>query len=296
MKIYNYSGVTGEFLLRSEAREDPKEVAKYLIPANATELEPPITEEGFVSVFENGGWVIREDHRGETIYDTYTGEGSIMVDIGPIPASKTILVPPKFPVWDGSKWTQEAARIKAQNAFKAKAEQQQAINTLMENNQRKALGIPPSVSTADEATLEEYVKVVQADVDNPSEDEIYTPPLPPGVTPPAVKSLAVNINREAGWQGHLGFRVELESSSPDYVPTNLALSIYSAENCTNYLYTTGAFQHDTENGKYFAICPPGHEPGDVDVHMGLLYGAAQLSCFTLPQGVSSKKIYAYEEK
>jgi hypothetical protein len=187
------------------------------------------------------------------------------------------------------------ARIKAQNAAKAKAEQEAQIEKLKENQTRKDLGLPPVISTADEESVKGHVALLQGDIDNPSADQAYQPPLPPGVTPPSVKSLTVTVTREAGWNDNLGFRVVLNANDPDYTPTNLALAVYSGADCNGYLYTTGAFQLDSETGKYFAVCPPGQEPGDVDIHMGLLYGAAQLSCWTLAAEVSEKKVYAYEE-
>ena len=188
-----------------------------------------------------------------------------------------------------------AERTKLANKARAEAELEQTLVVIEKNNLRKANNLPPSLDASSEAALQDHVLALQADVDFPSEDAAYNPPLPPGVTPPAIQSLTVTITREPGWQGNLGFRVVLGAADPNYTPTNLALAVYSGANCTGYLYTTGAFQYDSENDQYFAVCPPGQEPGDNTVHMGLLYGAAQLSCFTLEAGVQEKKIYAYEE-
>jgi hypothetical protein len=184
---------------------------------------------------------------------------------------------------------------KAENARKAQAQLDNILDTLAKNEARKSAGLPPSVNAASEESLKSHLQLVQAEADNPSEDVAWTPPLPPGVVPPAIKSLAVVIKREAGWQGNLGFRVTLKAGSPEYVPTNLALAVYSGANCTGYQYTTGAFKLNAETGEYYAVCPPGFEPGSNAVHMGLLYGAAQLSCFTLGAGVQERIVYAYEE-
>jgi len=187
-------------------------------------------------------------------------------------------------------------KAKRVNKAKAEAEVERLLSEIQRNEARKSAGLPPTMNTASEEAVKEHLQLVQSEADNPSEDEAYNPPLPPGVTPPVIKGLSVLIKREAGWQGNLGFRVTLKSASEDYVPTNLALAVYSGANCTGYLYTTGAFQHDAETGEYFAVCPPGHEPGSVAIHFGLLYGAAQLSCFTLGSGVQERVVYAYEEK
>jgi len=84
------------------------------------------------------------------------------------------------------------------------------------------------------------------------------------------------------------------SGEANYTPTNLAMAEYTNPDCDGYLYTTGAFQ-DVE-GVWTAVCPAGQEKGDVDINLGLLYGAAKLSCFTLKAGVQEQTIYAYEEQ
>jgi hypothetical protein len=182
------------------------------------------------------------------------------------------------------------------NAQKAQAEQDGTISMLARNQVRKDVGLPPIIDTSSEAALKDHALQLQGDIDNPSSDVAYNPPLPPGVSPPNIKSLTVLFTREEGWQGNLGFRITLESADDSFIPTNLAMSVYSAANCTGYLYTTGAFQFDSGTGKYFAVCPPGQEPGDVDVHLGILYAAAQLACFSVDAGVNEKTIYAYEEQ
>ena len=191
--------------------------------------------------------------------------------------------------------TYTVTEIKERNKLKAKIEQNTRLQELIKNDKRKEIGLPPVMTNADEETIKDYVKALQADVESPSEDEAYNPPLPPSVTPPAIKSLVVLVAREEGWQGNLGFRIVLKAADESYTPTNLALSVYLQPECNDYLYTTGAFQYDAENDEYYAVCPPGQEPGDSIVYMGLLYGSAPLACWTLKTGEMQKKIYAYEE-
>lgn len=192
-------------------------------------------------------------------------------------------------------WTDNEEKLKETNSARAKAEMNPYIDKLVRNEARKSAGLPPELDESSEKNIKEYLLEVQAEVDSPSSDGVWNPPLPPGVVAPNVKSLSVVVTRESGWQGKLGFRVVLKAAADDYVPTNLALAVYSGENCSGYQYTTGAFKLHSGTGEYYAVCPPGFEPGDVDIHMGLLYGAAQLSCFTLKAGVESRTIYAYEE-
>jgi hypothetical protein len=196
---------------------------------------------------------------------------------------------------DGDYGVPSVGEIKEGNKLKAKIEQNARLQELIKNDKRKEIGLPPVMTNADEETIKDYVKALQADVESPSEDEAYNPPLPPSVTPPAIKSLVVLVAREEGWQGNLGFRIVLKAADESYTPTNLALSVYLQPECNDYLYTTGAFQYDAENDEYYAVCPPGQEPGDSIVYMGLLYGSAPLACWTLKTGEMQKKIYAYEE-
>jgi len=196
---------------------------------------------------------------------------------------------------DGDYGVPSVSEIKEGNKLKAKIEQNTRLQELIKNDKRKEIGLPPVMTNADEETIEDHVKALQADVESPSEDEAYNPPLPPSVTPPAIKSLVVLVAREEGWQGNLGFRIVLKAADESYTPTNLALSVYLQPECNDYLYTTGAFQYDAENDEYYAVCPPGQEPGDSIVYMGLLYGSAPLACWTLKTGEMQKKIYAYEE-
>jgi hypothetical protein len=183
--------------------------------------------------------------------------------------------------------------IKEANANTAKTMQNGTLTILLRNDLKKSLGLPPEISEVDEAALKEYTKRIQADIDNPPGIQAYNPPLPPGVIPPSVDSILITITREPGWQGNIGWRAVITSGEEKFIPANLAIAEYSNPNCDGYLYTTGAFQQDGDT--WFAQCPPGQEKGNVDVHLGLLYGAAQLSCFTFKAGNQEQLVYAYEE-
>ena len=148
----------------------------------------------------------------------------------------------------------------------------------------------------DSLELKTYIEQLEVEIANPSSDLIYQPPLPPGVPPPDIAAITALITREPGWNNTLGYRIVLTLSDPTYVPANIALAIYTAADCVGYRFTTGAFQYDSVNDKYFSVCPAGFEPGDANVHMGLLYGAAQLSCFTLPAGETTKEVLVYSQE
>jgi hypothetical protein len=64
MKIYHYHPDYKIYLGSSDADESPLEPGVFLIPAHATELEPPDHQEGKVPVFDGTSWSIVDDHRG----------------------------------------------------------------------------------------------------------------------------------------------------------------------------------------------------------------------------------------
>jgi hypothetical protein len=103
----------------------------------------------------------------------------------------------------------------------------------------------------------------------------------------------ITVTREPGWNDIIGWKAVITAGEENFTPTNLAMAEYTNPNCDGYLYTTGAFQQDGDT--WYAVCPPGQEKGDVDVNLGLLYGAAQLACFTFKAGEQEMTVYAYEQ-
>ena len=186
----------------------------------------------------------------------------------------------------------ESEGIKLQNSFIAQVEQDIALLKLKENNERIDVGLPSAISDESLVDLNNYVQKLQGNIDNPISTEVYEPPLPPGVTKPDYQSLTITVTRIEGWQGALGYKVELNSVNPAFTPGNLALAVYTNPNCTDYLYTTGAFVET--DGIWGAVCPAGHEPGDIDINFGLLYGAAPISCWIMPSGQDVQSLTVFE--
>lgn len=56
MLIYHYDRLTGQFLQAEEADSDPKDPEAYLVPAFATDIEPPEAPEGMFAAFVEGAW------------------------------------------------------------------------------------------------------------------------------------------------------------------------------------------------------------------------------------------------
>lgn len=100
MDLYHYSPENGEYLSTTEAFLDPLETERsgsdvYLIPALATTTPPPQASDKEAVVFENGAWVIKPDHRGETWYKAYN-EPVVIKEIGnPINDGFTKIEPSK---------------------------------------------------------------------------------------------------------------------------------------------------------------------------------------------------------
>lgn len=59
MKVYHYDETTGELLGEGEARPDPMEPGRWLIPAHATTETPPEPKEGEMRCFDGTAWVFR---------------------------------------------------------------------------------------------------------------------------------------------------------------------------------------------------------------------------------------------
>jgi len=119
--VYNYDAETGEFFNATEAPLDPAETELqgkdiFLLPANATFIEPPIALDGKIQIFnrrDKGKWSMKSDLRGTTYFKPETGERVEILKIGKrLPKYCTTDAPPenlKRPKFNGSKWEESAA-------------------------------------------------------------------------------------------------------------------------------------------------------------------------------------------
>ena len=86
MKAYTFSFKTNEFLSEVTLMLDP--VSKVaLIPAGATNIEPPALQEGFARVFKDGTWGHELDVRGN--YYDGTGKPVKWNELGELPQDYT---------------------------------------------------------------------------------------------------------------------------------------------------------------------------------------------------------------
>ncbi|HEA0194709.1 TPA: tail fiber assembly protein [Escherichia coli] len=162
MTVYNYDGETREYQSTS---------AEYLavgvgIPANSCTDMPVDKKAGFAicRTASFDGWEYVTDHRGETVYDTQTGQPVEITELGDYPASVTTIQPlTSYDRWNGSAWvTDKDAQKKGQVAAA-----QQKKNALLAEAQRTVslwqtelqLGI---ISDDDKGSLIIWMKYIQA--------------------------------------------------------------------------------------------------------------------------------------
>lgn len=178
IRCYYYDAVTFEYMGWSD---------EYInigvsMPGDSIDIEPGDEVAGKVAVFQRGGWVLNEDHRGETIYSTADATPSTVDYIGPVKDGYTSVAPSgPYQKWDGKKWITDAD---AQHAADVKAADKQKTALLVEAQETISfwqtelqLGI---ISDEDKASLiawMQYIKIVQA-VDTSNAPDITWPTQP----------------------------------------------------------------------------------------------------------------------
>lgn len=100
MKTYRYDIETREYIGEYDCPLDPLESEQagspvYMVPDWVTDIrpEPP---DGTVAVFNGGGWIYIEDHRGEPYWlpgAKYGDAPSIMTGLGPFPEGALLTMP-----------------------------------------------------------------------------------------------------------------------------------------------------------------------------------------------------------
>ncbi|WP_289367600.1 tail fiber assembly protein [Pantoea stewartii] len=106
ISVYNYDGVSREYL--STITET---LAKGVgIPANSCVDAPLEKKEGMkvCRTKDFSAWEYISDHRGETVYNTETGESFIITELGDYPTNTTSKVPAsEYCKWDGENWVED---------------------------------------------------------------------------------------------------------------------------------------------------------------------------------------------
>ena len=111
MKIYNYDGQTKEFTDKGYAQPNPKKDGEFLLPSNATTLEPLEPKDGFAIVWNGTSWEYVEDNRGK-IWEKATAQELECELLGALDTPYTKIPPLEFKegfkcVWKVDKWEYE---------------------------------------------------------------------------------------------------------------------------------------------------------------------------------------------
>ncbi|EBQ9424333.1 phage tail protein [Salmonella enterica subsp. enterica serovar Potsdam] len=103
VRVYNLRPDTNEFIGASDAWIAPHTG----LPSNCTDIAPPDIPASHIAVFdpETETWSLNEDHRGETVYDTQTGNPIYISEPGPLPENTTTQ-PPTSPIdkFENGQW------------------------------------------------------------------------------------------------------------------------------------------------------------------------------------------------
>ncbi|EAB4400593.1 tail fiber assembly protein [Salmonella enterica subsp. enterica serovar Montevideo] len=118
IKIFNLRSDTNEFIGAGDAYIPPHTG----LPANCTDIAPPDIPASHIAVFdaETETWNLKEDHRGETVYDKTTGNPVYISEPGPMPENVTSVSPgggykkwdSKAKVWVNDEAAEAAARLR----------------------------------------------------------------------------------------------------------------------------------------------------------------------------------------
>ena len=132
--IYHYSGITGELLGSGVADPDPLEAGNWLVPANATTIDPPALLEDHTACWLGQDWELIEDNRGP-LYSTTSGALRDHTELGAVPAGFTRQpMPGQHYTWDGEAWAfnEQSARTAFTSASLLERDRLQAEATAAE--------------------------------------------------------------------------------------------------------------------------------------------------------------------
>ncbi|HCL5254578.1 TPA: tail fiber assembly protein [Salmonella enterica] len=173
VRVYNLRADTNEFIGASDAWIAPHTG----LPANCTEIAPPDIPASHIAVFdaETQTWSLHEDHRGETVYDTTTGNQVYISAPGQLPENVTSVSPGGgYQKWDGKAkvWVKDEAAEKAAQLRQAEETKNRLLQIASEKVAPLQDAVDLDIATDDEkAQLDEWKKyrvlVNRVDTSNP---------------------------------------------------------------------------------------------------------------------------------
>lgn len=150
--VYNLRSDTNEFIGSGDAFIP----AHTGLPANCTILKPPVTRAGFVTIFdsEKQKWTTCEDHRGEVVFDTASGNEVVLTEPGVYPAGTTTSAPANaWQKWNGKAWEDDAEAIHADLIGKAEAEKKNLLKLASDTIATLQDAVDFEMATEDETVL-----------------------------------------------------------------------------------------------------------------------------------------------
>jgi hypothetical protein len=140
MKIYHYHPDYKTYLGFSYADESPLEPGVFLIPAHATDTEPPDHQEGKIHIFNGTSWDIIDDYRG-IYYNIPAGQEIQHQDPLVPPENATKEVPPEVPEGYVLEWNDGWELIQLPPAPELTPEQKLAQSGLTVEELKELLGL-----------------------------------------------------------------------------------------------------------------------------------------------------------
>ncbi len=172
IKIFNLRSDTNEFIGSGDAYIPPHTG----LPANCTDVAPPEIPTSHIAIFdaETQTWTLHEDHRGETVYDTTTGNQVYISEPGPLPENVTSVSPGgEYQKWDGKAkvWVKDEVAEKAAQLRQAEETKNRLLQIASEKIAPLQDAVDLDIATDDEkAQLDEWKKYrVQVNRVKPSE-------------------------------------------------------------------------------------------------------------------------------
>ncbi|EAQ6940099.1 tail fiber assembly protein [Salmonella enterica subsp. enterica serovar Derby] len=171
IKIFNLRSDTNEFIGAGDAYIPPHTG----LPANCTDIAPPDIPASHIAVFdaETETWRLHEDHRGETVYDTTTGNQVYISSPGPLPENVTSVSPDgEYQKWNGKAWVKDEVAETAARLREAEGIKSRLLQTAAEKIAPLQDAVDLEIATDDEKVqLDEWKKyrvlVNRVDTTNP---------------------------------------------------------------------------------------------------------------------------------
>ncbi|EBM7829546.1 tail fiber assembly protein [Salmonella enterica subsp. enterica serovar Muenster] len=171
IKVYNLRSDTNEFIGAGDAYIPPHTG----LPANCTDIAPPDIPASHIAVFdaETETWSLHEDHRGETVYDTTTGNQVYISSPGPLPENVTSVSPDgEYQKWNGKAWVKDEVAETAARLREAEGIKSRLLQTAAEKIAPLQDAVDLEIATDDEKVqLDEWKKyrvlVNRVDTTNP---------------------------------------------------------------------------------------------------------------------------------